>query len=100
MPEQIEEPSTVVSSEHATMRAVLTLSPHAVAVVQDQVDAREVTEAEEQKFLELTEPVADVTIDALMWSGQAVEAEALCTSLLDFFVGDRRSGVRVHVPAV
>ncbi len=84
VPEQVEELSTVVSSEQATMRGILTLAPHAVAVVRDQVDAREVTETEEQKLVELTEPVADVTVRALMWSGQAVEADALCTLLLDF----------------
>ncbi len=80
----MEERSTVVSSEQARMRKVLTVAHHAVAVVQDQVDGREMTETEEQKFVELTKPVADVTVNALMWSGQGVEAERLCTSVLDF----------------
>ncbi len=35
--EEVEEPSTVVSSAQVTMRAILGLSPHAVAVVRDQV---------------------------------------------------------------
>ncbi len=34
-------------------------SGHAVAVVRDQVDGRAVAEAEEDKFMEVTEPLAD-----------------------------------------
>ncbi len=82
--EQTKESCTVVSMEQTVMRGILAIAPHAMAVVQDQVDAREVAEKEEQKFMEVTEPVADRTVSALLWSGRAVEAETLCTSLLDF----------------
>ncbi len=82
--EQLEQRSTDVSSAQVTMRAVLRLAPHAVAVVRDQVDARELAQKVEHKFAEVTEPLADLTIRALTWSGRAVEAETMCTSLLDF----------------
>ncbi len=48
---------------------------------------RAVAETDEKKFVEVTEPLAYLTISALMWSGRAVEAETLCTSLLDFLCG-------------
>ncbi len=60
------------------------LAPHAIAVVRDQVDGREVGEAEEQKFVEVTKPLADVTVDALMWGGRVIAVETLCTSLVEF----------------
>ncbi len=66
MHEQVEESSTMVSLEQATMHGDLTLAPHAMAVVHDRVDAREVTETEEQKFAQLAEPAADVAVRATM----------------------------------
>ncbi len=63
------------------------VSGPAVAVVRDQVDDRVVGETDEKKFMEVTEPLAYVTISVLMWSGQAVEAETLRTLLLDFLCG-------------
>ncbi len=57
---------------------------HAVAVVQDQVDGREEAEMEEQKFVDVTEPLAGLAVKALSRSGKAVEAETLCSSLLIF----------------
>ncbi len=82
--EEVEQCSTVASSEQVRMRWVLAVAPHAVAVVRDQVEGREVVRTKEQKFLEVTEPVADVTVRALSWSGRAAEAEALCSSVVDF----------------
>ncbi len=82
--EQGEEPSTGVLSEQVTIPAILKLATHAIAVVGDQVDARKLGQAEEQKFVEVAEPLGDVTVPALTWSGRAVAAEALCTSLLEF----------------
>ncbi len=76
--------STSDSLSVATKRAVVALAAHAVAVVVDQVDGREPGEAEEDKFLEVTEPLADVTIDALNWNVRAAEAETLCTALVEF----------------
>ncbi len=85
--EQDEEPSVAVSLEQMRMRGVLALSGHAVAVVRDQVDGRAVGETDEKKFMEVAEPLAYLTISALMWDGRAVEAETLCTLLLDFLCG-------------
>ncbi len=66
------------------MRAVLGVAPHTGPVVLDQVDAREVVRTEEGKFVEVTETLANFTVNALTWGGQAFEAKTLCTSLLDF----------------
>ncbi len=48
--EHEEEGSTVVSSEEVTLRAVLGIAAHAVAVVRDQVDSRELGEVDDQTF--------------------------------------------------
>ncbi len=51
------------------MRGILALAAHAVAVVRDQLDGRAVAEAEEKRFMELTEPLHDLswTTSALRW---------------------------------
>ncbi len=48
--------------------------------------------AEEKKFVEVTEPVADLTVRVLSWSGRAGEAEALCTSVVDFLRWEQTEG--------
>ncbi len=66
------------------MRAILGLAPHAISVVQDQIDGRELRQAEEHKFVEVTEPLAELTVHVLSWSGQVVALETLCTLLVEF----------------
>ncbi len=85
--EQDERRSLVVSSEQTRIRRILAIAGNAVAVLRDQVDGKTVTEAEEDKFMEVTEPLTDLTVDALRWSGRDVEAETLCTSALEFLCG-------------
>ncbi len=53
--EEVVQASTFDSLSIVTKRAVVALASHAVAVVVDQVDGREPGEAEEDKFLEVTE---------------------------------------------
>ncbi len=47
--------------------------------------------------MEVTEPLADVTVRALRWGGQAVALETLCTSLVEFLCRARMErGTRVQ----
>ncbi len=63
--EQVEGPSTGVLSLEVKMSGIFGLAPHVIATTRDQGDGRELWQAEEQKFLEVTERLADVAVDAL-----------------------------------
>ncbi len=54
-----------------TMRGIMVLARHAVAVVRDQVDDRELGQTEEHKFVKVTEPVGpfDISYAELWWAG-------------------------------
>ncbi len=82
--QQVQQYPTGDLSAQKSIRSFLTLAPHAIAVVQDQVDARKLEQAEEHKFVEVTEPLAELAVRALSWSRRAVAVETLCTSLLEF----------------